>query len=37
MLQTFKIIRGFDDVMSNVRFNIVGACEYRLTCLTADL
>ena len=35
MLQTFKIIRGFDDVKSNTWFNIVGSGEYRLTRLTA--
>ena len=37
MLQTSKIIRGFDDVESNTWFNIVGSDEhYRLTRLTAD-
>ena len=39
MLQTFKIIRGFDDVEteSNTWFNIVGSDEhYRLTRLIAD-
>ena len=36
MLQTFKIIIGFDDVKSNTWFNIVGSGEYRLTRLTAD-
>ena len=36
MLQTFKIIHGFDDVESNTWFNIVGSGEHRLTRLTAD-
>ena len=36
MLQTFKIIIGFDDVKSNTWFNIVGSGEYRLTRLTAN-
>ena len=36
MLQTFKIIRGFDDVKSITGFNTVGSGEHRLTRLTAD-
>ena len=37
ILQTFKIIRRFDDVeSSNTWFNIVGSGEHRLTRLTAD-
>ena len=36
MLQTFKIIRGFDDVKSITGFNTVGSGEHRLTPLTAD-
>ena len=36
MLQTFKIIHGFDDVKSETWFNIVGSGEHRLTPLTAD-
>ena len=37
MIETFKIIYGFDDVESNIWFNIVGSDEhYRLTRLTAD-
>ena len=35
MLQTFKIIRGFDDVKNITGFNIVGSGEQRLTRLTA--
>ena len=35
MLQTFKIICGFDDVKSNTWFNIVGLGQHRLTRLTA--
>ena len=36
MLQTFKIIHGFDDVKSDTWFNTVGSGEHRLTRLTAD-
>ena len=36
MLQTFKIIHGFDVVESNTWFNIVGSGEHRPTRLTAD-
>ena len=36
MLQTFKIIRGFDDVKSITGFNTVGSGEHRLTRLTAN-
>ena len=36
MLQTFKIIHGFDDVKSETWFNIVVSGEHRLTPLTAD-
>ena len=36
MLQTFKIINGFDVVESNTWFNIVGSGEHRPTRLTAD-
>ena len=36
MIQTFKIIHGFDDVKSETWFNIVGSGEHRLTRLTAD-
>ena len=37
MLQTFKIIHGFDDVKkSNTWFNTLGSGEHRLTSLTAD-
>jgi len=36
MLQTFKIIHGFNDVKSETWFNTVGSGEHRLTPLTAD-
>ena len=37
MLQTFKIICGFDDVKSNTWFNRVGSGEHRLTRLSDPL
>ena len=35
MIETFKIIHGFDDVKSNTWFNIVGSGQHGLTRLTA--
>ena len=36
ILQTYKIVQGFDDVSSDTWFNMVGAGDHKLTRLTAD-